>query len=87
MVVSPLSLVLWFSAVGLMMWRWPHGDRFHKPACIIGGGIWLLLPLFEPSMRSWPYAVGCLALLTFAVSRDRIGAIAAKLLRAWHPPF
>ena len=87
MVISPLSLVLWFSALGLMMWRWPLGDRFHKPACIIGGGIWLLLPLLEPSMRSVPYAAACLVLLALALFRGLTDAITAKLLRARHSPF
>ena len=40
---SLINLVLWLAGFGLMMWRWPHGDHFHVPACLIGGGIWLLL--------------------------------------------
>ena len=64
-----------------------ESPRFHKQACIIGGGIWVLLPLFEPSMRSVPYAAACLVLLALTLFRGLTDVIAAKLLRARHPPF
>ena len=63
------ALIVWFCTLGLMMWRWPNGDRFHVPACLIGGAVWLLLPLLEPTMRSQAYAVVCVVFLTSALLR------------------
>ena len=76
---SLITLVLWFAALGLMMWRWSNGDRFHVPACLIGGGIWLLLPLLEPTMRSQQYAVVCVIFLAAALFRSSTEAGMARV--------
>ena len=66
-----INLTLWLSAFGLMMWRWPNGDRLHVPACVLGGGIWLLLAVLDPSLRTPIYAVACVMPLGLALFRRR----------------
>jgi len=66
-----IALCAWFAALALMMWRWPHGDRFHVRACLIGGAIWLVLPLLEPTMRSWGYAGTTGLLFSLALFRNQ----------------
>ena len=80
---SLIVLVLWLSALGLMMWRWPNGDRFHIPACIIGGGIWLLLAVLEPALRTPFYAAVNVAPWGLALFRRRTEA---QMARVQHPP-
>lgn len=76
---SLIILALWLSAFGLAMWRWPNRDRFHVPACLIGGGIWLLLPVLEPTLRTPVYAVSCLVPWSLALFRSRTEAQMARV--------
>ena len=76
---SLIILVVWLSAFGLMMWRWPNGDRFHVPACIIGGGIWLLLAVVAPVLRTPVYAVACVVPWSLTLFRRRTEANMARV--------
>ena len=74
-----IDLALWLSAFGLMMLRWPTRDRLHVPACLIGGGIWLLLAVLDPALRTPVYGVACAVPWTFALFRHRSEAHTARV--------
>ena len=61
---SVVALILFFVAIALCFWRVPQADRLHVTLCIIAGGVWCSLPIFEPSMRRSGYA---LVVATFLV--------------------
>jgi hypothetical protein len=52
-----VPLILFFVAVAICFWRAPQADRLHVRLCLLAGGIWASLPLFEPSMRRSGYAL------------------------------
>ena len=57
-----VPLVLWLGALTLLGWRWPNGDRFHRPACVISLIIWCALPMWEPTMRTvWYFGMTTVA--------------------------
>jgi hypothetical protein len=52
-----IPLILFFAALAIGFWRAPRADRLHVMLCLVAGGIWASLPLFEPSMRRSGYAL------------------------------
>jgi hypothetical protein len=52
-----VPLTFFFIALAVCFWRAPRADRTHLVLCVIASGIWSILPIFEPSMRSSGYAL------------------------------
>ena len=69
------AFVLWPPALVLMMWRWPNGDKLHRPAAFVAAIVWMLLALLEPTLRNPYYALGCVFFLGSALSRRRNEAV------------
>ena len=66
---SLITLVLWFAALGLVMWRWPNGDRFKPRACVLAAAIWVGLALWDRALRTNPmYWVAVATILTLRLS-------------------
>jgi hypothetical protein len=47
-----VTLFGFFFGVGLCMWRWPQGDRWHVGLCVIAAALWCGLLLFEAGTRT-----------------------------------
>ncbi len=50
-----VTLVFWLTGVTLMVWRARSGSRL---PCVVGAAVWLVLPLWEPSLRTvWHFGL------------------------------
>jgi hypothetical protein len=64
-----IALILFFSGVGMTMWRVPQADRWHLVLCVAALGLWVTLAVLLPPLRTPGYLVTASGFVAFGLLR------------------
>jgi hypothetical protein len=63
------TLLLFFTALALSMWRWPQGDRWHVVLTTLAAILWASVWVLEPRTRTFGYGLIVGNFLSIALAR------------------